>query len=75
MTPQEKRKATIIKRYGSFKQMLKHRDVSDLILGGYNGGIKRTQKGFAKWEDGELSEFAKQRERDSKGRFLPKTEA
>lgn len=75
MTPQEKRKATIIKRYGSFKNMLKNRDVRDLILGGYNGGIKKTDKGFSTWEPGELSKFAKQRERDSKGRFLPKTGA
>lgn len=72
MTPAEKRKATIIKRYGSYKNMVRGRDVRDLILAGYNGGIVRTEKGFAKWEEGELSEFAKSRERDSKGRFLPK---
>ena len=72
MTPQEKRKQTIIKRYGSVKNVLKQRDVRDLILGGYNGGIRKTEKGFSKWEEGELSEFAKARERDSKGRFLPK---
>ena len=71
MTPQEKRKQTIIERYGSFSNMLKRRDIRDLILGGYNGGIRQTDKGFAKWEDGELSKFAKSRERDSKGRFLP----
>lgn len=71
LTPQEKRLKTIEKRYGSVKQMLKKRDVRDLILGGYNGGIQKTEKGFAKWEDGELSRFAKKRERDSKGRFLP----
>lgn len=34
MTPAEKRKATIIKRYGSYKNMLRSRDVRDLILGG-----------------------------------------
>lgn len=74
MTPQEKRKQTIIERYGSFSNMLKHRDVRDLILGGYNGGIKKTPKGFAKWENGELSKYAKQRRRDSKGRFASEEE-
>lgn len=73
MTPQEKRKQTIIARYGSFKNMLKKRDVRDLILGGYNGGIQRGEKGFATWEKDKLSQFAKKRERDSRGRFLPKT--
>lgn len=72
LTPQEKRIQTINERYGSVKQMLKHRDVRDLILGGYNGGIAKTEKGFSKWEEGELSEFAKKRERDGKGRFLSK---
>lgn len=72
MTPQEKRLKTIKQRYGSVKNMLKSRDVRDLILGGYNGGIQRTEKGFSKWEDGKLSEFAQKRQRDSKGRFLPK---
>lgn len=72
LSPQEKRKQTILKRYGSFKNMLKHRDVRDLVLGGYNGGIRKTQKGFAKWEEGELSQYAKSRERDSKGRFISK---
>lgn len=72
MTPQEKRKQTIIKRYGSFSEMLKKRDVRDLILGGYNGGIHKAEKGFATWEKDELSRFAKKRGRDSKGRFLPK---
>lgn len=75
MTPQEKRKQTIIKRYGSFSNMLKKRDVRDLILGGYNGGIKKTDKGFSKWDKDELKRFTKKRERDSKGRFLPKTGA
>lgn len=69
MTPQEKRKRTIIERYGSYKNMLEKRDVRDLILGGYNGGIKKTQKGFSKWEDGKLSKYAKKRQRDSNGRF------
>jgi len=50
--------------------MLKHRDVRDLILGGYNGGKARTAKGFATWEEGKLSNFARTRERDSKGRFV-----
>lgn len=70
MTPQEKRKQTIIERYGSFKNMLKNRDVRDLILGGYNGGIQRGEKGFAKWEKEKLQRFAKKRLRDSKGRFI-----
>lgn len=72
LTPQQKRILTINKRYGSVKQMLKKRDVRDLILAGINGGRTKTDKGFGKWEDGKLSEFAKKRERDSKGRFLPK---
>jgi len=54
MTPQEKRKQTILKKYGSFSNMLKKRDTRDLILGGYNGGIAKTEKGFSKWEEGEL---------------------
>lgn len=72
MSPQEKRKRTIIERYGSFSNMLAGRDVRDFILGGYNGGKTRTAKGFAKWEEGELSKYTKKRGRDSKGRFLPK---
>lgn len=72
LTPQEKRLRTINERYGSVKEMLKRRDVRDLILGGINGGRTKAQKGFSKWEEGQLSEFAKKRERDSKGRFLPK---
>lgn len=72
MSPQEKRKRTIIKRYGSFKEMLKRRDVRDLILGGYNGGIRTGKKGFAKWEPGELSSYAKARQRDKSGRFVSK---
>lgn len=74
MTPQEKRKQTIIKRYGSFKNMLKQRDVRDLILGGYNGGKARTEKGFAKWEPDKLSDYASKRRRDSNGRFVAETE-
>lgn len=72
LTPQEKRLKTIRERYGSVSEMLKRRDVRDLILGGINGGRAKTEKGFSKWGEGELSEFAKKRERDSKGRFLPK---
>lgn len=72
MTPQEKRKQTVKKRYGSQKAYLKKRDPRDLILGGYNGGIVKTEKGFSKWEDGKLKEFTQKRKRDSKGRFLPK---
>lgn len=72
MTPQEKRKRTILKRYGSFSNALKGRDVRDLILGGYNGGITKGKKGFATWEEGKLSRYAKRRERDKSGRFLPK---
>ncbi len=75
MTPQEKRNKTIIERYGSFSNMLKKRDVRDLILAGYNGGIKKTSKGFAKWKEDELKQFTKERERDSKGRFLPETDS
>lgn len=74
LSPQQKRLETINKRYGSVSNMLKKRDVRDLILGGYNGGIKKTPKGFSKWDEEELKEFTAKRERDSKGRFLPKTE-
>jgi hypothetical protein len=73
MTPQEKRLRTIKERYGSVKQMLAKRDVRDLILGGYNGGKAKTDKGFAKWQPEELSRYAKKRERDNRGRFIPKT--
>lgn len=73
MTPQEKRRRTIIERYGSFSNMLKKRDVRDLILGGYNGGLAKTPKGFAKWQEGKLSRYAKKRHRDSKGRFVAET--
>lgn len=73
MNRQEKRKQTILKKYGSFSNMLASRDIRDLILGGYNGGIKRgVKKGFAAWEEDELSRFAKKRTRDAQGRFLPK---
>lgn len=72
LTPQEKRKATILKRYGSFSNAMKGRDVRDLILGGFNGGSAKTEKGFSKWEEGELSRYAKRRQRDKNGRFLPK---
>lgn len=75
MTPQEKRKQTIIKRYGSFANAMKSRDVRDLILGGYNGGKAKTDKGFAKWQPGELSRYTKKRQRDSRGRFVSKTQA
>jgi len=74
MTPAEKRKQTIIKKYGSYKKMLAKRDPSDLILGGYNGGLAKTAKGFSKWEDGKLVKYTKGRRRDSKGRFLPKNQ-
>lgn len=74
MTPQEKRKATIISKYGSFKNMLEKRDVRNLILGGYNGGLKKTKKGFAKWKDNELSEYASKRKRDRQGRFAAEKE-
>lgn len=74
MTPQEKRRKTIIERYGSYKNMLAGRDVRDLILGGYNGGKTRTEKGFSKWDEEELKEYTKKRQRDSKGRFISQTE-
>lgn len=73
MTPQEKRLYTIKERYGSVRAMLSRRDVRDLILAGYNGGIQKTAKGFSTWEPEELSQFAKARRRDRKGRFLPET--
>ena len=76
MTPQEKRLNTIRERYGSVKEMLKEkRDVRDLILGGYNGGIQRTPKGFATWNENELKTFTKKRQRDSKGRFVSEEKA
>lgn len=72
MLPQEKRKRTIIERYGSYKKMLAKRDRRDLVLGGINGGRHRGDKGFAKWTEGSLSRFAKRRQRDSRGRFVTK---
>lgn len=72
MTPQEKRMQTIKQRYGSMKAMLAKRDVGDLILGGYNGGIKRGIKGTAAWPEGKLDALVKSRRRDGRGRFLSK---
>lgn len=74
MTPQQKRNRTIIERYGSHKNMLAGRDVRDLILGGYNGGIKKTKKGFATWEPQKLRRFTEEKQRDSMGKFVAKTE-
>lgn len=74
MTPAEKRLKTINKKYGSVSQMLAKRDVRDLILGGYNGGIQTGRKGYATWDKEELKSFVETRERDSKGRFIAKTE-
>ena len=71
MSPSEKRKRTIIKRYGSYKNMLKKRDVGDLVLGGYNGGIKTNKaKGFGSKSKEELTQLAESRKRDSRGRFV-----
>lgn len=72
MTPQEKRLKTIKLKYGSMKAMLAKRDVGDLILGGYNGGIKRGNKGTATWPEGKLTALVESRRRDERGRFLPK---
>lgn len=69
MTPAEKRKRTIKQRYGSYKNMLKKRDVRDLILGGYNGGIQRVRKGFATWEEDKLKDFTTKKSRGKDGRF------
>lgn len=74
MTPQEKRLKTINERYGSVSQMLAKRDVRDLILGGYNGGIQHGRKGYATWDKEKLKSFVETRERDSKGRFIAKTD-
>lgn len=63
-----KTKKTIIVEY----RTKNNRDVRDLILAGYNGGIKKGRKGFATWESKKLSRFVSRRTRDSKGRFLPK---
>lgn len=78
MTPQEKRKQTIIRKYGSFKAMLAGRDVRDLILGGINGGrVKNDNKGFGSWDEREIKRYARKRNRDTRGRFaeeLPEVE-
>lgn len=72
MTPAQKRHQTVKKKYGSYSRMLREkRDVSNLILGGYNGGIKRGRKGTATWEKEKLQAMVQARERDSRGRFLP----
>jgi hypothetical protein len=52
--------------------MLSARDKRDLILGGYNGGIKRGKKGYATWEKEKLKKFVGKRQRDSSGRFVKK---
>lgn len=70
LSPSDKRLQTIIKKYGSIANSLKRRDVGDLVLGGYNGGKKTGNKGFSTWNPKELSEYASQRLRDSKGRFV-----
>lgn len=67
----ERRKRTIIERYGSYSNMLKRRDVGDLVLGGYNGGIKRNKrKGFGSWDEEKLTKLTQSRKRDSRGRFI-----
>lgn len=75
MTPQERRKRTIIERYGSYKNMLSKRDRRDLVLAGINGGRKSVAKGFATWDKGELQTFTKARERDERGRFIKKEDS
>ena len=70
LTREEKRLQTIIKRYGSVSEALSTRDRSDLILGGYNAGIKKGKKGFATWQKEELRSYAKSRHRDARGRFV-----
>lgn len=69
MTPAQKRLRTVKKRYGSVSNMLKKRDVRDLILGGYNGGIQRVEKGFATWDKEKLKAHTAKRVRNSKGQF------
>lgn len=75
MTPQERRKRTIIKRYGSYKNMLSQRDRRDLVLAGINGGRKSGTKGFATWDKKELKEFVENRKRDTRGRFTKKEDS
>lgn len=70
MTPQEKRRRTIIERYGSYKNMLANRDRGDLVLGGINGGRKSVAKGFATWDKTEFKAFVTKRKRDERGRFI-----
>lgn len=71
----DKRLQTMIKRYGSVAGAMKSRDVSDLVLGGYNGGIKKSKnKGFGSWDKEKITEFAKSRKRDSRGRFIQETD-
>ena len=63
MTTAEKRLYTINRKYGSMKKMLAKRDVSNLILGGYNGGT-------ATWDEKKIKDLAARRKRDSCGRFV-----
>jgi hypothetical protein len=70
MTTAEKRLYTINRKYGSMKKMLAKRDVSNLILGGYNGGIKKGRKGTATWDEKKIKDLAARRKRDSCGRFV-----
>jgi len=49
---------------------MQSRDVGDLVLAGYNGGIKRVKKGFGTWEKERIKSFAQSRKRDKRGRFI-----
>lgn len=71
-----KRIETVNRKWGSWGKMLEERlHPAYRILGGYNGGIRRVRKGFAKMDKQRFREMVENRERDSRGRFISKEDA
>lgn len=71
-----KRIETVNRKWGSWGKMLEERlHPADRVLGGYNGGIRRVKKGFAKMDKQRFREMVENRERDSHGRFISKEDA
>lgn len=71
-----KRIETVNRKWGSWGKMLEERlHPAYRILGGYNGGIRRVKKGFARMDKERFREMVENRERDSRGRFISKADA
>lgn len=71
-----KRIETVNRKWGSWGKMLEERlHPAYRVLGGYNGGIRRVKKGFAKMDKQRFREMVENRERDSRGRFISKEDA